>query len=692
MPVETNHKLRFGWFELDRQSGELSKLGHKLSVHGQPIEVLSILLERPGEVVTREELCKRLWPEDTFVDFEHSLNTAIKKLRQALNDDPEKPRYIETLPKKGYRFIAGVEIAEQSTAYETRPNSGSNPPSPHWKLAVATALALAVAAGAIYRHWRPGTPVVTAIHQLTRTNHGKMIWLLHKVVTDGTSLYFNDLNKSGPNIAQVSTRGGEVSYLSVSAVRDPLLVGGSLDGTELLFFDSLAENPGLWVSQLPNGPQRKIDIPSVTFASLAPDGKQVFYTQTSDTRKLNRIDIDGSNRRLVLTAPDRIRDFAISPDGRRIRFVAGYRIWEACTDGTELHRFLPQYDRKMCCGGWSPDGRIYSFASLDRDGYNLWAVTESGPPGLPRQSAPVQLTYGPISFRAAPLFSKDGRQIFALGQLERGELLVYDAASQQFQPFMNGMSASFLDFSRDGQWVTYVTFPGNVLWRSRIDGSERLQLTFPPMGFVGNPRWSPDGRFIAFMEWGFPERKIYLVPADGGSPMLLAGGDFRPADPTWSQDGKAIAYGGSDVYDGGGTEVRIFDLETRQSRTIPGSQHMFGPRWSPDGRFIAANSDDSTRLFLYSFETGLWKELHSPDGVGWPAWSHDSRYLYVGGSAIDRIRVEDSHVELAAPLNGMEMGMAVIEGGWFGLTPDDRVIVLRDRGTEELYSLDLEYR
>ena len=160
MPVETNHKLRFGWFELDRQSGELSKLGHKLSVHGQPIEVLSILLERPGEVVTREELCKRLWPEDTFVDFEHSLNTAIKKLRQALNDDPEKPRYIETLPKKGYRFIAGVEIAEQSTAYETRPNSGSNPPSPHWKLAVATALALAVAAGDLAmverEPWLPG--------------------------------------------------------------------------------------------------------------------------------------------------------------------------------------------------------------------------------------------------------------------------------------------------------------------------------------------------------------------------------------------------------------------------------------------------------------------------------------------------------------------------------------------------------
>ena len=99
-----------------RQSGELFKLGHKLNLHGQPIEVLSILLERPGEVVTREELCQRLWPEDTFVDFEHSLNTAIKKLRQALDDDPDAPRYIETLPKKGYRFIAQVEAVANGIA------------------------------------------------------------------------------------------------------------------------------------------------------------------------------------------------------------------------------------------------------------------------------------------------------------------------------------------------------------------------------------------------------------------------------------------------------------------------------------------------------------------------------------------------------------------------------------------------
>src|SRR5271167_2282269 len=109
MSVPTRSKVRFGPFELDRQSGELFKLGQKLNLHGQPIEVLSILLERTGQVVTREELCKRLWPGDTFVDFEYSLNTAIKKLRQTLEDDPDAPRYIGTLPEKGYRFIAQVE-------------------------------------------------------------------------------------------------------------------------------------------------------------------------------------------------------------------------------------------------------------------------------------------------------------------------------------------------------------------------------------------------------------------------------------------------------------------------------------------------------------------------------------------------------------------------------------------------------
>ena len=194
---------------------------------------------------------------------------------------------------------------------------------------------------------------------------------------------------------------------------------------------------------------------------------------------------------------------------------------------------------------------------------------------------------------------------------------------------------------------------------------------------------------------------MYLVSPDVGSPMLLLSGDFQPADPTWSPDGKSIAYGGAaavgttprDVR----TEIRILNLETKQSRTVPGSQGLYSPRWSPDGQYIAAGSDDQLKLFLYSFESARWRQipLPGPDGVGWPAWSHDSRYLYVGGGdwKVYKLRMPDGHPEIAGDTAGIDtLCPALPWMGWFGLTPDDRILVLRDRGSDELYALDLEYR
>lgn len=109
MPLRSSNLLRFDAFEVDLRAGELFKAGRKIKLQEQPFQVLAMLLERPGDVVTREEMQKRLWPADTFVDFDHSMNTAIKKLRQALGDDKKKPRYVETLPKRGYRFLGTVK-------------------------------------------------------------------------------------------------------------------------------------------------------------------------------------------------------------------------------------------------------------------------------------------------------------------------------------------------------------------------------------------------------------------------------------------------------------------------------------------------------------------------------------------------------------------------------------------------------
>jgi DNA-binding winged helix-turn-helix (wHTH) protein len=115
-PARSANVVRFDVFEVDLRAEELYKAGRKIKLQVQPFHVLLILLERPGEVVTREEMQKRLWPADTFVDFDHSLNTAIKKLRQALCDDKKKPRFVETLPKRGYRFLVGVKRPAPSSA------------------------------------------------------------------------------------------------------------------------------------------------------------------------------------------------------------------------------------------------------------------------------------------------------------------------------------------------------------------------------------------------------------------------------------------------------------------------------------------------------------------------------------------------------------------------------------------------
>ncbi|MGB9202656.1 MAG: winged helix-turn-helix domain-containing protein, partial [Terriglobales bacterium] len=149
-PRSNADPLRFSSFELDLRTRELRKFGTRIKLQDQPFQILALLLEKPGEIVTREELRDRLWPADTFVDFDHSLNSAVKKLRQALNDDPDVPRFIETLPRRGYRFIAplrngsapgpaAAELSESTTATATPTLTAveASPPAPrvhHWKL------------------------------------------------------------------------------------------------------------------------------------------------------------------------------------------------------------------------------------------------------------------------------------------------------------------------------------------------------------------------------------------------------------------------------------------------------------------------------------------------------------------------------------------------------------------------------
>jgi DNA-binding winged helix-turn-helix (wHTH) protein len=219
--------VRFGAFEADVRTGELRKDGVKLKFSGQPFQVLVILLEHPGDVVTREELQKRLWP-DTFVDVERNLNTAINKIREVLGDSAESPRYLETLPRRGYRFIAPVEPAPSHTGQDPIEDSIEKPIDklekprnhrPYYGLVIFSGLVLVLvlAAGFLAALWigitRPhGTPKVVRFLRLTNDGQKK----IGPLVSDGVRIYFNEWLPDGRIVvAETSVKGGEVVPLSV---------------------------------------------------------------------------------------------------------------------------------------------------------------------------------------------------------------------------------------------------------------------------------------------------------------------------------------------------------------------------------------------------------------------------------------------------------------------------------------------
>ena len=734
LPVQIVKKLRFAAFELDRQTAELRKSGMKLKLQGQPIAVLSLLLDRPGELVTREELRRYLWPQDTFVDFEHSLNTHIKKLRHVLDDNADTPRYIETLPRRGYRFIAKVEevgngngaaVADvaQSPIEPALPRTAApsllppalppRPESGRGRKYRTAAILLTVTLAVLYWLYRPRTPHVTGIHQLTQSGHPKSLLGRHRLVTDGTRVYFDEFNGNGTRIAQVSVKGGDVSYLDTPLIPNPRIADISGDGSEMLVFSAVGykeadpahQRSAFWIVQLPSGQAQRIpDLAErLTWMQFLPGTDQVTYVKQNQLYAANR---DG-------TAVHRLMDFpanygaplcayAISPDRKMIRFPGRlWQIWQSNLNGSAVRQFLPKFPAAMHGEGWSRDGKLYIFDQVVYTATSLWAVAERTFPFRTLDSKPVQLTNGPLAFPAATV-SRDGKQIFAVGESLRGELNVYDARAHEFRPFLGAMSGGFIDYSPDGQWVTYVAFPDGTLWRSRVNGGERQQLTTPATGVIFSPRWSPDGRFILFSAWQVDRpiddyKKIYMIPAEGGAPLLLVSGNFQPADASWSPDGNSIAYGGASGV-GDASEVRILDIATLQTRTVAGSKGMFGPRWSPDGRYIVAQSGDAKRTLLYSFASNQWRELATPaetTEMGWPTWSHDSRYVYAMSNAhkIYRYRVPDGSDEEVVDASQQPLVSPVFGWGWwFQLTPDDRIVVLVDRGTDELYALDLDYR
>jgi WD40 repeat protein len=288
----------------------------------------------------------------------------------------------------------------------------------------------------------------------------------------------------------------------------------------------------------------------------------------------------------------------------------------------------------------------------------------------------------------APVPGRDGRTLFAVGWKPQGELVRYDPTSGLFVPFLGGLSAHEVDFSRDGEWIVYTTYPEGSLWRSRVDGSRKLQLTFPPVT-ASIPRISPDGSRVVFASLEPGQQELHMVPAAGGASRKLP----ITGEASWSPDGRQLAIGtpGTTTSD---VRIRILDVETNEISDVAGSDRLTSPRWSPDGRSLVALSADASRLMLHDLKSGNWRVVFSagPNGVAWPNWSRDGRHVFVGVvEGMARIRTSDGASEVVSRTNDFQSAFYHF-GSWAGVTPDGAALALRNASVNEIFALGWEGR
>jgi serine/threonine protein kinase/Tol biopolymer transport system component len=595
------------------------------------------------------------------------------------------------------------DVSSGRQAPVTEPAGLPRPSSGHGDLrrspsALAAGTGVAVVALA-FIGWRLATPPRPTIIGYTRITSDRVEKI--RPATDGTRVFFTELpGVEGGVISQVAASGGDVGRIRVP-FRVAQVADVSTDGSELLVLGQrepfgVGRTPmDLWIVPVVGETPRRVGDLRASDAALSPDDQRIAYTAGADLHVVHR---DGSNGRLIWTAPGPILRPSWSHDGRRLRLTVAPNfytatLWEVGADGRNPHP-LPTVASFACCGQWTANDRAFLFYAFQRPSTDLWVLPEAPrwwPGGRPE---PARLTFGPLDF-SDPAPSPDGRRIFAVGRKLQAELVRYDARAGEFVPYLSGLSAHGLAFSRDGRWVAWGTFPEGMLWRSRSDGSDPIQLTFPPYG-AGLPHFSPDGRWIAFnyaiagQPW-----KIYVIPADGGVARQVAPGTRSEVDASWSADGTMLAIGFAvhEHRDASPITIELVELGTGRITTLAGSEGLFSPQWSPDGRRLAALSVDSRRLLLYDFEQAVWRDFFSSDkGLGFPSWSHDSRHLFVSeGSSRVRIGIADETREVVAPLETVRP-VQVAVGRWVGQAPDDSVLTLRDVSVREIYALEWETR
>jgi dipeptidyl aminopeptidase/acylaminoacyl peptidase len=357
------------------------------------------------------------------------------------------------------------------------------------------------------------------------------------------------------------------------------------------------------------------------------------------------------------------------------------------------HQPAPGYDhlpprRLRLLPPVEPDGKYILFQRQHEGRRDLWLLPmKTG--FLQRVHQPIQLTNGPLSY-ALPAQSRDGKQIFAFGIKERGELVRFDVRANQFLPFLSGISAFNPSFSRDGNWVAYTSYPDHALWRSRADGSERLQLTYPPVQAY-YPFISPDGKQVVY---GNVKGETCMISIDGGPPQRVV--EKAAFAANWSPDGNVLVF--MNARDAGTHyELQFLDLQTGKRSVVPDSRDLVGGQWVAENTLVATPGN-GMKLMLFDVRTQRWSDLVPGKVPGSVVnWAHSPDYKYVyyttGGAEPKamRIRLADHKVEPIASLKDLRRALGPDGNTQISVAADGSAIFTRDVGTQEIYAFTLKW-
>jgi Tol biopolymer transport system component/DNA-binding winged helix-turn-helix (wHTH) protein len=558
-PAVREPTVRFGPFEFDAHSGELRKGPTLLKVPYQSVEILKALLERPGELVTREQLRERLWPSDTFVDFEHGVNAAVRRIREALGDSADAPKYIETLPRRGYRFIATVESA--SAVAIPQPVQAHRS-----RIGLAAAIVAVVAVLALWIGWSrrsssssaqrvpPASIPVTSFQGVEADpdlspDGNQVAFARQRDTEDNLNVYVMSVDSGEPiplttNPANErsptwSPDGNRIAFLRETRTGSAVVVIPALGGGEKIVTETQVA-PANGASRS-HGLSWTHDGASIFIVDRTASGYSAIFSCSIKT---------GERRQVTHPAPDAVDTApAVSPNGRYLAFVRGI--------GAALGPvFVQQLDSPQSRGeprqltheprtrtlAWTPDSTRIVYDVGDLGG--LWRVAIDG--GSPE----AVLTNVPA---AKPSISRDGRLVYQYNLTDSNIWRMPGPemrGRQELPPALEAIVASTgfdssPQFSPDGSRIAFVsgrTGDGPQIWVADSDGSKQTRLTSINGEFLGSPRWSPNQKLIAFDSRHSGHWNIYVVGVEDGRVAAVTADTFINVRPSWSADGHWIYF------------------------------------------------------------------------------------------------------------------------------------------------------